>query len=276
MQLGYNTNGFGFHRLEDAIDIIAELGYQCVALTLDVHHADPFEHETAWFRSLAERLRRHKLSCVVETGARFLLNPRLKHRPTLLDNDPRLRVQFLNKAIEIAETLGAAVVSLWSGARPEGWQDSDDELYQRLAEHLAPIVERGKAAGISVALEPEPGFLIESMADYERLCGVLGQRVPLTLDVGHLRCVEAAPEAEFIERYREEVVNVQLDDMRAGQHLHLPFGTGEVDFPAVFAALASIGYTGPACVELSDASRNAVTVARESMVFLKRYGGGQV
>ena len=35
MRLGYNTNGLAHHRLTDAIDLLADLGYQSVALTLD-------------------------------------------------------------------------------------------------------------------------------------------------------------------------------------------------------------------------------------------------
>lgn len=32
---GYNTNGFAHHRLDDAVDILAGLGYRSIALTLD-------------------------------------------------------------------------------------------------------------------------------------------------------------------------------------------------------------------------------------------------
>jgi sugar phosphate isomerase/epimerase len=39
--LGYNTNGFAHHSLRDALDLIAEVGYRSVGLTLDVHHAPP-------------------------------------------------------------------------------------------------------------------------------------------------------------------------------------------------------------------------------------------
>ena len=65
--------------------LIADAGYDGIALTLDHHHLDPLED--GWINraeSLARDLHARGLGCVIETGARFLLDPRAKHEPTLL------------------------------------------------------------------------------------------------------------------------------------------------------------------------------------------------
>jgi L-ribulose-5-phosphate 3-epimerase len=67
----------------------------------------------------------------------------------------------------------------------------------------------------------------------------------------------------------EHLVNVQIDDMRRGVHEHLPFGTGEVDFPPVLSALRDVGYGGLVTVELPRHSHAAPIVARESLLFLR-------
>ena len=273
MILGYNTNGFAFHRLESAIEIIAELGYRAVALTLDVHHLDPFNCTPADVNAVAAQLGRLNLACVIETGARFILDPRRKHRPTLIDEDPSARIHYLHRAAEIAQDLGSSVVSYWSGARPEDFSGRDDELFQRLAKQVEQVETLCRNKGLRAALEPEPGMLVASMADYERLCDLVGFRPGLTLDVGHIKCLEREDPQEYLSRYRHELYNVQLDDMHPGRHQHLFFGEGSVDFGPVFETLREIGYEGLACVELSESSRNAVEVARLAMAFLQRHLG---
>lgn len=270
MLLGYNTNGFAFHRLSDAIEIIAELGYSCVALTLDVHHLDPFNCTPADVHAVAAQLGRLELSCVIETGSRYILDPRRKHRPTLIDDDPEPRVHFLHRAAEIAEDLGSPVLSYWSGARPDGGPP-DDELFKRLASQVTYIEGMCRTHGVRAALEPEPGMLVATMADYDRLCNECGFAPGLTLDIGHLKCLEKEEPEHYLSRYAEQLYNVQLDDMHPGRHSHLFFGEGSVNFEPVFGTLREIGYSGPACVELSDASRNAVETAKQAMAFLKRY-----
>src|SRR4051812_10958384 len=105
MLLGYNTNGFAHHRLEDALAILAELGYRSVAITLDHHALNPFDPDLP--RQLAavkELLRKLKLRSVIETGARFLLDPRHKHQPTLVGPTAYAgaRGTFLRRAVDIA------------------------------------------------------------------------------------------------------------------------------------------------------------------------------
>ncbi|MBJ6145470.1 hypothetical protein [Hymenobacter sp. BT559] len=47
LRYAYNTNGASNHRLGDALTLIAEAGYDGVALTLDHHHHDPFAPDFA-------------------------------------------------------------------------------------------------------------------------------------------------------------------------------------------------------------------------------------
>ena len=92
MRFGYNTNGFAHHRLEDALTILAELGYRSVALTLDHHALNPYDPDTSrQLPLIRERLRSLGLGVVIETGARFLLDPWRKHQPTLLSSDAEER-----------------------------------------------------------------------------------------------------------------------------------------------------------------------------------------
>lgn len=55
---------------------------------------------------------------MIETGARYLLNPREKHYPTLLalSRESRARrVEFLCRAVDIASILSSETVSFWAG-----------------------------------------------------------------------------------------------------------------------------------------------------------------
>ncbi len=105
LRFAYNTNGAANHRLDDAIHLIKAAGYDGVALTLDIHHLDPFSEtwaaEAGRVASLLEKL---ELAASSRPGARFLLDPRAKHEPTLVTADAAgraRRVGFLKRAVEI-------------------------------------------------------------------------------------------------------------------------------------------------------------------------------
>jgi sugar phosphate isomerase/epimerase len=271
LRYGYGTNGFANHRLDDALEIIAGLGYQGVALTLDHNHLDPYAPDVSRrVSALAGRLERLGLGVVVETGARYLLDPWHKHAPTLVSDDGReQRIDLLVRAVRIAADLGAEAVSFWSGVKPAGVPDA--VAADRLMAGCAKVVAAADEAGVPLGFEPEPGMFVEDLDGYDRLSERLG-RPPcfgLTLDIGHCRCLERESVPDCVRRAGSRLVNVQIDDMRRGVHEHLEFGRGEIDFPPVLAALGEIGYTGLVAVELPRHSHAAPDVCRRSLDFLR-------
>jgi sugar phosphate isomerase/epimerase len=269
-QLGYGTNGFSNHRLDDALRLIADLGYTSVALTLDHQHLDPFADnvvsETARVSGLLSEL---GLRSVVETGARYLLDPRHKHQPTLVSADAGARIDFLVRAIRIAETLGADCVSFWSGVKAS---DVDDRVaWRRMVEHLSPVLEEAQRRDVRLGMEPEPGMLVQHLGQALALRRELGEpgAFGITLDVGHCVAVEPVDAAACVRLAGDLLVNVQLDDMLPGVHEHLEFGDGDVDLAGTLAALAETGYTGVAAVELPRHSHAAPDVASRAIKALR-------
>jgi sugar phosphate isomerase/epimerase len=273
---GYNTNGFAHHRLEDALGILAALGCRSVAITLDYHALDPFADDfPRQVGRVGAVLRRLGMRCVIETGARFLLDPWHKHQPTLLDPDPdarERRLDFLRRAVDVAGELEADAVSFWSGKAPAG--ENEVDLWGRLAEGCQGLAGYAARRQVRLAFEPEPGMFVDTMPRFAELFRRAAHPFfGLTLDVGHLQCLGELPLARHVLKWRDVLWNVHIEDMRTGVHDHLMFGEGEIDFPPVFAALKEAGYRGGLHVELSRHSHDAVETARRALEFLRAHAG---
>ncbi|MFF7712687.1 TIM barrel protein [Streptomyces sp. NPDC007988] len=273
LRLGYGTNGLTDLRLDDALVLLADLGYDGVGLTLDHMHLDPLApYLGARTRRLAGRLADLGLEVTVETGARYVLDPRHKHGPSLLDPDPDARTAragLLLRAVQVAADLGAHAVHCFSGTTPHG--TPTDTAWRRLETALTPVLDAAATARVPLAIEPEPGHLLATLDDFHHLRALLGDPEPLglTLDIGHCQCLEPAPPAECVKQAAPWLRHVQIEDMRRGVHEHLPFGDGDIDFPPVLDALAATGYRGLTVVELPRHSHAGPELARASLDFLR-------
>jgi L-ribulose-5-phosphate 3-epimerase len=277
MRLAYNTNGLAHHELIDAINLLADIGYEGISITLDHGVLNPFgEQLNAQLSTVSAALAKHAFRCVIETGARFLLDPRQKHEPTLVSPQPaarKRRIDFLRKAIDIAAILNADCVSIWSGVVHDG--AAHDEACHRLIEGLKEILADAHQKRVVVAFEPEPGMLIDTLEAYRdlrcRLNGIGLDTSPLqlTLDVGHLHCQSELPISAKIREFAPDLANVHIEDMRSSRHEHLMFGQGEIDFPPVIAALEEIGYDGLLSVELSRHSHEGPNAAQKAYDLLR-------
>lgn len=278
-RIGYNTNGLAHHRLLDALRLLAELGYEGVAITPDVGQLDPLEPDPRLVTDVRRWSEELGLALTVETGARYVLDARRKHFPTLLEDDPADRARRLGlllRCVDLADELGAGLVSIWSGAAPaglvadrrEGPDPAVGPVWDRLCEGVRRVLERGRERGVQIAFEPEPGMFVERPAGYlellERL-GSDGDALGLCLDVGHLLVTGDLPVADRIRELAPRLVHVHLDDCLRGVHEHRLFGTGDLDLRSTLTALLDTGYDGMAAVELSRDSHRGAWAAEESL-----------
>lgn len=270
LRFAYNTNGAANHRLDDALRLIADSGYQGAAITLDHHHLDPFVSD--WQRKteqVGRLLGDLGLGSVIETGARYLLDPRDKHEPTLVTAAPEgraRRVAFLERALEIAAMLGSETVSFWAGVAKPGIHRA--MALRWLDDGIARVLDVAERVGVTASFEPEPGMMIETVADYDTL-RARHPRLWLALDTGHCLVTQDIDPATAVRNYADRLGTVAIEDMKRGEHVHLPFGQGDMDLPAILRALDAIGFERLVCVELSRESPRAHAAIPEAIAYLR-------
>lgn len=254
--------------------MMADLGFEAVALTPDVPHLDPMRCRPSEVERTAALLQGLGMTVVLETGGRFLLDPLRKHRPNLLENDPaarRRRLNLLLRCLELAADLGAEALSFWSGTRPEGV--SPEVALARLREGFEVLGGRAREAGVPLALEPEPGMCIETVEEALAFRGSLGnpEILGICVDIGHLYVTGEGSPSEVLPKVRGICRQVHLEDVPSGTHLHLPPGEGVVDFAEAFRALEGIDWDGPVCFELSRHSAEAPDQLRRARELFLRF-----
>tara|TARA_B100001093_G_scaffold458319_1_gene470651 strand:- start:1704 stop:2546 length:843 start_codon:yes stop_codon:yes gene_type:complete len=272
MKAGYSTNSFGDVDPLDALPLLCEQGYASLAITPDRNILNPYEKTFAsevrvWQHALAKA----QMRCVVETGARHLLDSKRKHHPTLLSDaqdDCSRRIEFLRQAIELAGELNADCVSLWSGAV---CSDADETLlWRKLTDGVGEVLDHASRCGVVLGFEPEPGMFIDTVARAEELFERLGRpkSLGLTVDIGHLECLGERPLAATVRDVADRIVNVHIDDMIVCRHEHLPLGKGDIDYVPVFRELLAARYQGGLHVELPRQSHRWYETAKESYEFI--------
>ena len=247
----YVSSGLAQHRIEEALALLREAGYDGVALTLDHVHLDPLAPR---LRARAERLGalldEHGLARVVETDSRYLLDRHRADYPSLLDDGRQRRLELLRRAVDVAAALGAPVVSLRSGAVTRALDPVS--AWTLLMDGIERVLARAERVGVTIGLEPEGGMLVERLDDFETLARRLGDPpgLGLTLDLGHCAAVEPGPVERSVRRGAGRLVHVHVKDMRRSGDAQLMLGDGDLDLPPALRALDEVGYGGLVAVEL--------------------------
>jgi sugar phosphate isomerase/epimerase len=273
-RLAFSTNAYKSSTFEEAVASIARLGYAGCEVMADQPHLVPTELGDAGRRRVAATLVDRRLACSnVNAFTGFFAGD--TYRPTWINGDVearQTRIRHTLASIELAAELQAPTVSLQPGGPTINEHCSPAEAAGRFADGLHEVLPRAQELGVTLAVEPEPGLLLESAAEYlafKRQFFVGEPRIKMNCDLGHAFCVGENP-ATLIREHPEEIAHVHLEDIAASRvHQHLVPGDGALDFPGIFAALEEINYGGWVTVELYPFEDDAEAVARRALDHLR-------
>ena len=149
----------------------------------------------------------------------------------------------VGKAVTYACALGVSQLNCLAGKAPAGV--TDDVLHQTFVENLRFAAAELKKAGLRLLIEPIntfdiPGFYLNRTAQAVAILDEVGaDNAFVQYDIYHAQRTEGEL-AATIQKYLPRIGHIQLAD-NPGRHEP---GTGEINYPFLFAHLDRIGYDG--------------------------------
>lgn len=269
MFLAYSTNGFTRVDLEAAVRGIASAGFDGVEVLADAPHWRPADapavHDRLRRQLAALRLRVSNVNANTAVCLWPEVPPEPVFEPALSNADPAVRARRLahaRAAVDLAVAIGCPTVSVTSG-RTQAHIGPEAGL-EHFASSLRSLCDYAAERGVRIGIEAEPALLVERTDEVLALFDAVGHpALGANLDIGHALCVGEDPVAS-IERLAGRIWNLHVEDIRGGKHHHRIPGEGDVDFDAIFRALAATGYSGGVTVELYTCADRADEAARRA------------
>lgn len=245
MLSGFHSVGLHRHPIATVIERVAAAGYAAIELNAETlpwagPHVGP-EIDAATRRDIRERARAAGLR-ISAIGA---------HVPMVEADAARRRaaIGWVNGCTDLARDVGAPVVHILSGERPDGVDAA--RAFGWFADAVTLTVEHARGQGIALAIEAIAGHAFHAIDDFDALARALpGVDFKINLDPSHL-VVQGLDPLRLVGEHGGRIVHVHAKDGagRFPDFTFPPLGEGEIDFGALVGALGSVGYDGVVSVE---------------------------
>jgi sugar phosphate isomerase/epimerase len=142
-----------------------------------------------------------------------------------------------------------------------------EEATRRFADGFRELAGHAESRNVTMLVEALPAGqcdVVQTLAEAAAIVREIGSPAVRTMFDTHNAVDETEPHVVLIERYFPLIRHVHVNEMDG----RYP-GTGDYDFGALLEALERLNYSGWVSLEAMDFRPDPVTIARESLRYLK-------
>lgn len=203
-----------------------------------------------------------------QTGVRIHnVNGTYHWKERLSDADPAVRakaLQNLKDCIQFAGDCGADSVLLVIGKVTDPDSENEGHVESRSLDAIEQALPLATRLGVRILCENVGnGFCPDAQAWADYLDQTKSANVGAFFDIGNHHGLGGAP--HWIRTLGNRIVKIDVKDRHLGRDKNCDLFEGDVDWPAVQAALAKIGFTGWATAEVSGGNPERIRQVAERM-----------
>lgn len=246
MKIGYSTWGMPTVPVDTAISHIADLGFDGIELTIIPRFTTELSTlDAAERKRIASLLKQHNLAL-----------PAIAAHSSLLETDPDAHAKNMwrlkggvDLAVELAQGNELPAVNTTTGGKPEEWEIKKDFLAERVGE----LVDYGASRGVTIAMEPHIGAIIDTPEKVLELLEIVNSPyLKVNFDISHFDII-GIPTEETVSALAPVSAHTHVKDQRgiAPDFEFLIPGEGTFDYVGYLKAMQAHGYDGFITAEVS-------------------------
>ena len=246
MKLGYSTWGMPTVPVDAAISHLAFLGFDGIELTIIQRFTTELSTlDAAERKRIAGLLKQHNLAL-----------PAIAAHSNLMDVDPESHKRNMwrlkggvDLAIDLAQGNELPAVNTTTGGKPDEWDTKKDFLVERVSE----LVEYAASRGVTIAMEPHIGAIIDTPDKVLELLEIVNSPyLKVNFDISHFEIV-GLPTEDTVSALADVSVHTHVKDQRgiAPDFEFLIPGEGPFDYVNYLKLMEKQGYDGFITAEVS-------------------------
>jgi sugar phosphate isomerase/epimerase len=239
-RLAASTNSYHTYSLDQALAGIAAAGFTSVELAsvpgwTEHVRRNASDEEIGHIKDL---LREHGLTAISLSG----------HSDLVSDTG----VAEFRKALNLCQKLGLHMITTSTGGHGDTSAGNLDEQRERFLARIVPLCDEAATASVIICLETHGGLLATGAMAADLIRRIDKPNIGINYDAGNVIFYGDTRPEDDIKIAAPYVKHLHVKDKigGAGTWNFPTVGTGEIDYPAIFATLDQAGFDGPCSVEI--------------------------